>query len=394
MAKKQDRKPLKKGQAKFQLIGEAKITDFTYKLNEESQRSDWVYNMLNLGVDCGGGNIVYADMMGGYGAERDNVLYVHGIKEDKTGRKQDDWDNRFTIAWEDRFEDNILETIGNQCFLTVGLEKDKKGKVFTKKFLSAYDAIDYIQEHLEDGTVLNVKGDIKYSTYNDTSQVKKEITSVYLSKVDDPKNYRATFTQTILIDKDSVGKLDREKASYPIFAKVVDYAKMYGNKEVKQNIPYVTVFELEVDKDNPTNTKKFIDKVLKVKKDITEVTVEGDLIEGQSLVNITEADIPEDIKELIEIGAYTMEDAVNKLAVGGSKEKRMIIRRPLIRMVGDEDNKIPTIMKEESAYSDEDLIFDFMFEEDKKVETPTPEDDEKEVEEDDMSWLAALGEDE
>jgi len=71
------------------------------------------------------------------------------------------------------------------------------------------------------GTVINVKGGFKYTTYNDTVQVKKEIKSIFLSKVDDATKYKATFTQAILLDKNSVGKLDKEKAVYPIYARVV-----------------------------------------------------------------------------------------------------------------------------------------------------------------------------
>jgi len=395
MAKQEDKKQLKKGQSSFQLIGEAKITDFTFKMNETSQKSDWVWNQLNLGVDCGGGNVIYADLMGGYGSERDNVLYVHGKKENDNGKLVDDYTNQFTIAWEDRFDEDILETIGEQCFFTVGLEKDNKGKTFAKKFLSAYDAIEYIEEHLESGMVINVKGSFKYSTYNDSVQTKKEIKSIFLSKVDDLSKYKATFTQTILLDKNSVGKLDKEKAIYPIYARVIDYVKEYNGKEVKQNITFNKTFELEVDKIKPENTKKFIDKVLKVKKDITEVTIEGDIVEGQSLVNITEADIPDDIMELIEMGAYTMEDAINKLAVGGSKEKKMVIRRPSIKMVGEEDNKKPVILKTEGQYKEEDLFFDFMIENEESDDDSSEDNvgSDTSGDEEDTSWMDALDED-
>ena len=74
------------------LVGEAKINaDYTYKLDERSEKSDWVYNSLNLGVDCGDVcGTVYAELMGGYGAERDNVVYVHGKEEtEKTISKTD-----------------------------------------------------------------------------------------------------------------------------------------------------------------------------------------------------------------------------------------------------------------------------------------------------------------
>ena len=81
MAKKEEQLGLKKGKAQFMLIGEAKVNDYTFTMDKESTKSDWVWNQMNLGVDCGNGNVIYSDMMGGYGSERDNVVYVHGVKE-------------------------------------------------------------------------------------------------------------------------------------------------------------------------------------------------------------------------------------------------------------------------------------------------------------------------
>lgn len=400
------KKPLKKGQAKFQLIGEVKINDYTYQIDQESQRSDWIYNRLNLGVDCGNGNVVYADMMGGYGANRDNVVYVHGKKENDNGKMIDDFDNRFTIDWDDRFDENILETIGDMCFIKVGIEKDAKKKTFVKRFLSAYDAIKYIQEHLEDGMVINVKGRLKYSMYNDNIQTNKEIQSIFVSKIDDPSRYRATFTQTVLLDKYSIGKVNKEKKIYPITAYAVDYVGKYDGQEIKESVVFPINLELDIDINNPKNTKKFLAKILKVRKDITEITLEGDIIEGQTLVEITEDDIPDDIKELIEIGAYTKEEAVNKLAVGGNKDKRMVIRRPQIRMAGKDDDRKPVIVKEDKKYTEDDLVrlndllLDKAIDEDEDEDEDLPlepDNNDEEIENedlDDMSWLDSVGEDE
>jgi hypothetical protein len=70
MAKVEKKKLEKKNWvASFILIGEAKVNQYTYKLDEKSDKSDWVYNMLNLGVDCGEKHgTVYTELMGGYGA--------------------------------------------------------------------------------------------------------------------------------------------------------------------------------------------------------------------------------------------------------------------------------------------------------------------------------------
>lgn len=394
MAKREQKVLEKKNWANtFMLIGEAKINDYTYKLDEKSEKSDWVYNSLNLGVYCGETcGTVYAELMGGYGAERDNVVYVHGKDDDG----KDDFDNKFTIDWDDRFDETILESVGDLCFLTVGLEKDNGGKVYYKKFLTPYDMIAYINENLEDGMVINVKGNLKYSTYNDNVQVKKEINSVVLSKVDDSSKYAARFTQTMLLTKDSVGKADKDTGVLPIYAKVLDYVKEYKGKEVKTNIPYDKTFEYELDLSNPEMAKKVVDKVFKVQKGVTEVTFEGDLIEGGAVVTATEDDIPDDIKALIAIGVFTMEEALAKCTVSSGREKRMVIRKPLIKMVEDkEGNKTPTIQKFDKKYEEEDLILDFMLgtdddEEEAEVETEVEDTDEETPANDDNDWLNNL----
>jgi hypothetical protein len=371
MAKKEEKKKLEKKNwtSTFMLIGEAKINDYTYKIDEKSEKSDWIYNHLNLGVDCGEKfGTIYSEMMGGYGSERDNVVYVHGKKEDGS----DDFENRFTIDWDDRFDSSVLDSIGDLCFITVGLEKDKNGKVFYKKFLTTYDAILYIKQNLEAGMVLNVKGNLKYSSYNDNTVVKKEINSVVLSKIDDASKYVAKFTQTMLLQKDSIGKPDKDKNVIPIYAKVLDYVKEMNGVEVKGNVPFNKTFEYEIDLTNKELVQKAIDKVFKVKKGVTEITFEGDLIESGALVTVTEDDIPDDIKELIEIGAYTLEEALTKCTENTGKEKRMVLRKPVIKMVGEDGEKIPVIQKFEQKYSEEDLLLDCLI---KKEEPEDSEDD-------------------
>lgn len=374
----------------FMLIGEAKVNDYTYKLDEKSEKSDWVYNSLNLGVYCGETcGTVYAELMGGYGAERDNVVYVHGKKDDGT----DDFENRFTIDWDDRFDENILESIGDFCFMTVGLEKDKREKVFYKKFLTTYDMIAYINENLEDGMVVNVRGNLKYATYNDEIQVKKEINSVVLSKVEDKEKYCAKFTQTMLLTKDSVGRPDKEKGIIPIYAKVLDYIKEYKGKLVRCNIPYNKTFEYEIDLADKELVQRVVEKVFKVQKGVTEVTFEGDLIEGGATVMATEEDLPDEVKELIDIGVYTLDEALVRCTASSGRAKRMVIRRPQIKMVtGKDDSKTPKIQKVERKYEEEDLILDFMLANDDDEENdvaPFDVDEDNEIG-DDEDWLSKL----
>lgn len=358
MAKSKERKALKKGKAAFTLIGKAKVTDKTFNL-DNSYDSGWTDNQMYLGVDCGNGNMVYGEMRGGFFPDDDNIL--RGFSKDD---KDDDGKSKqVEIAWEDRFNEELLDTIADISFITVGVEKDVKGKTVYKKFLSAYDAVEYLNEHLKDGMVVNVKGNIGYSEYEDNVTVKKEITSIVLSKVEDESDFKATFTQTILLGFDSIGKKDPEKNTIALNAYVVDYVgkpKINGKKvEIKKNITYPKTFEVAIN-DNPEITAKMLQKFFKVKKkgSINVLTVMGNLIEGAAIVNITDDDIPDDIKELIEMGLYSEEEAKAKCAVGGNnRERRMVILKPDITYVGQDDERKPTVAFEEAKYEDTDLYF-------------------------------------
>ncbi len=357
MAKSTEKKALKKGKAAFNLIGRVKVTDKTFNL-DNTYDSGWTDNSMYVGVDCGNGNIVYAEMRSGFFPNKDNVIRGY----DKTEKDDAGKSKSVEIAWEDRFNETLLDTIADSSFLTVGVEKDVKEKTVYKKFLTAYDAVEYLSDHLEDGMIVNVKGNIGYSEYDGNVSVKKEITSIVLSKVEDEADFKATFTQAILVDSKSVGKKDEEKGTMTLDAYVVDYVgnpKIDGEKvSVKKNVTYPKTFEVAIN-ENPEVTAKMLTKFFKPKKNnISEVTVVGNLIEGAAIVNITEDDIPDDIKELIEMGLYSEEEAEKKCAVGNNnRERRMIILKPDITYVGDGENRKPTVAFEENKYVDTDLYF-------------------------------------
>lgn len=357
MAKTKERKALKKGKAAFNLIGRVKVTDKTFNL-DNSYDSGWTDNSMYVGVDCGNGNTVYAEMRSGFFPDKDNVIRAYSKDEkDDAGKSKS-----VEIAWEDRLDESLYDSISDSSFLTVGVEKDVKGKTVYKKFLTAYDAVEYLNEHLEDGMIVNVKGTIGYSEYEGNVSTKKEITSIVLSKIDDEADFKATFSQTILVDSKSIGKKNDDKGTMELTAYVVDYVgkpKIDGEKiEVKKNVTYPKTFEVAIN-ENPEITAKMLQRFFKPKKGkITEITVTGNLVEGGSTVNITEDDIPDDIKELIEMGLYSKEEAEKKIAVGnGNRERRMIIVKPDITYVGTGDDRKPTVAFEDGKYDEDDLYF-------------------------------------
>lgn len=387
-----ERKTIKKSDwvSNFTLIGKPVINDYTYKIDERSDKSNWVYNALNLGVDCGEKHgTVYCECMSGYSEENENRIYAHG----KTESGSDDFDKQMIVAWEDRFNDEILEDIGDLSFITIGLEKTNADKTHYKKFLSAYDAIAYVREHLTEDMTICVRGNLKYSEYNGNVQVRKNITSIALSKADDPSKYKATFTQSVLIDKDSASmkkdNIDMDKGVMFVDARVLDYVKEVNGIEVKGQYPYKKRFEFAMNFENEKQCKTIYEKLFKVKKGVTQVTFEGDFVEGGAVVTATWDDIPDDIKDLVEMGVYTKEEALAKCTSNGSRERRMVLRKPMIKLVGDD--KVPVVQKFEERFTEEDLVLDYLYKNKDTDDDKPPFDIEEESGSDDsMSWLNDL----
>lgn len=371
----------------FTLIGKPVINDYSFKIDEKSEKSQWIYNAMNLGIDCGDAyGVVWAEMLGGYSESGENKIYAHAKNEDGS----DNFEQQLVIAWEDRFNDDILEDVGELSFLTVGLERTDKDKTYYKKFLSAYDAISYIREHLTEDMIVNVRGNLKYSTYNDVTQVRKNITSIALSKVDDSSKFKATFTQSVLIDKDSASlkpeNIDKDKSVMYVNARVLDYVKEVNGVEIKGQYPFFKQFEFGMDFSNQAQCKKIMDKIFKVKKGINQINFEGEFIEGGSVVTATWDDLPNDIKDLVDMGVYTLDEALTKCTANGSRERRMVLKKPQIKLVGED--KIPVIGIFEERYSEEDLILDCM--NGKNDEPPFDTDEEDESEDSNMDWLNSL----
>ena len=107
--------------------------------------------------------------------------------------------------------------------------------------------------------------------------LQRKITSIVLSKIDDEADFKATFSQTILVDSKSIGKKNDDKGTMELAAYVVDYVgkpKIDGEKiEVKKNVTYPKTFEVAIN-ENPEITAKMLQRFFKPKKGkITEITV-------------------------------------------------------------------------------------------------------------------------
>ena len=402
MAKKKERTELKKSNwiANFELVGKAVINDYTFALDQHSEKSDWVWNRMNLLVDCGEKHgRVGCSLMGGYGINRDNVIYVHG--KDESGR--DDFSNFYTIDYEDRFDESILRDIGNSCFKTVALETDTKDKIVTKRFLSDKDMIEYINDVIEDEMVVYVKGNLNYQLYNGNINVEKNINYIGLSRATE-ENFRANFRQTVLLDRDCVDEVDSERKVVTVGGYVLEKFREFNGWDLTEGgsvkggkfVPLRKTFEYDFSHIDADKAKKAIQYLFKIKKDVNQVTFVGHFVESSALVPVTEDDIPDDIKELIDIGVMTMEEAMTDCVDSTrNKDYKMVFERPLIRKITDDDGNVTnTVQMFEGAYEDEDLELECLtekeVEDDESIDIPFSA-DEMFDDDDDTSWLDDLG---
>ena len=204
-----------------------------------------------------------------------------------------------------------------------------------------------------------------------------------------------------MIDKDSASlkNIDKDKGVMYVDAKVLDFLKEYNGvklvnvkgEEKGGQYPYPKQFEFAMDFANEAACKKIMEKLFKVKKGITQITFEGEFIEGGAVVTATWDDIPDDIKDLVEMGVYTKEEALAKCTANGSKERRMVLVKPQIKLVGEE--KTPVIQKFEERYTEDDLVLDYLFNDNKtsvKDDKPPFDTDEESEADNSMDWLNSL----
>ena len=390
---------IKKGISNFKIVGKAIKNDYTFGIDKQSQKSDYVYSQMRLNIKTKHGNIA-CQAMGGYSPSKPNTIYCFG--KDENGKM--DTKNRFQVAFEDRLDEDIIAKVADMNLFTAGLERDENGKITYKKFLHQADFIEYISEVLENDMVVTVRGNIEYGSYNGERQIRKNVTSIILAKEDiTEEDYEATFMQTVLTTKGFLGKPDAEKGVVPVDLYIVDYIREFEGQKIVKMVngneretgvmfpaPQTIDFKLYRDMDT---TKKLLKAFNPSKKNmVTEIVVDGIFTKGEVLETETVSinELPDDIKFMIEIGAMTEEEAVGKMSFSGGNKlpETMLITRPSVKKTEDGGLGFNVV---DGKYTEDDLLIDNILEANevklKKEEQEEEfdfEEEENEEEEDDI----------
>lgn len=340
----------KKGTSNFRLVGKIKLTPNTFSIGKQSD-SGFISNKMYIGVDCGGGNIVYSQLFDGYKKNEDGAitkkLFVHGSKADPNNprRSIDDFDNKIEILWADRHSPDWKETIaslGPSCFVNIGLLKDNKGNLITYRFVSEYDAIEYCQKELTGMTeenlnslVVEIRGTIEYRYYEGRVTYQKTITSIKRRDDVEEKDYCAEFSQTVYADKDSIGKADMERKVIPLTVKVPEYVSKYKDAEVKETVP----LDVELQLDATAPIAKWLATNISKSSGYARMTIIGNFIESGAAEEFDINTLDPDTKGMLDAGVITLEDIKMTVAIGQQRTQIMSINR--IRVIRGEDGKPP-----------------------------------------------------
>lgn len=376
MTEKTELKPLKRD---VFLVGKVKLRDDAFKLDQKSS-SGYTYSNLNFGVETGEGNVVYIEAMGGFGA---SPLPIKARNKDN---------NDLDINWADRNNPKILEQVADYKLLKVSLIPNE-----SKAFLSAYDQIAYLKTVLVDGMEVSVRATRRFSVYKGEPQSKLELVSItlpYVKKGENgeelPVEYRAVFSQTILVDEDSLNITadDVEKGETVLQAYAVDYISKYDGEQIKKN----ALFPIAVTIPLGGTGVKVAEKLFEVGTgEVSEVTIEGLVVEGydKSSNDDAELEISEETQELIDLGLFTLEEVKKKVQVRGNKVSKLMFVKPSI--FKHEETGAVNLRLDKEKYKQEDLFF---FEQAINGEAPIEQEenvDEVGSTDGGEDWMKALG---
>ena len=207
---------LQETKGSFQLRGKVTGTEKDNFYKELTTKTNKSMRMVNFGAEISEKKTVYLRLNG---MEQDSVYFSKSEKtkdgKKKTEVKKVPWSERF------KFHDDGYRMIG----VNLGIKKtfDPKGnEVNDKKTMTQYDACKYIGDEIEDNSSVFVKGNIEFSTYNDSHRTNFVPSQISLCKpidfTDEDFDPMANFEQTIVFM--SVTKREHD---FLVSAKIVTY---------------------------------------------------------------------------------------------------------------------------------------------------------------------------
>lgn len=344
-------KQLKTTVGYFDVVGDVVIDAKTITLNQPGKNNpNWIQNIFNPKIEANDGKSMFMRFSGGYDAVKGKTIYATNTS-----------DGQMEIPFADRNNPNLLTAVKENSFIRVGISKEMKkdeatGKEYKvwvyKNFLDMFDVVQFLQQALPitSKQKLHIKGKIKFSTYNGEVQRNYDVQTIYLlnGNEDEGKEMqpKLEFTQTVLL---KAGCADVSKLQEEGLATINTLILVKEKKEYK-TIPVKFLMKAKDEKQKGTYTK-LIESYFNVPEDkVRKMSLQCLFEVGYVAGNITEAELPDEAKELIELEVYSLEE-VMKMYANKERVDNLLIKRPVMKVVNE---KLVVEMSDEE-YTLEDL---------------------------------------
>ena len=347
----------------FRFEGTVNVNDKTFVINKTNEKGTWVQNRMSLAIDCGEDGYHFVSLNGGYNPQGKSTIYLTTVDEDgkflgKEHTLEIDFNERHNISKED------FDRINKNNLVRVKLDENDE-----KMFVTPYDAVEYIKDHLTDGMTIVVKGIIEDtpSANGDDWFTNHVVNQIYIKN----KEFlapRAEVSYTFLIDENVIGKPNLEERNIPLFFKGVTYIRKVGDKKYNKAcvFPKKVLFEVN-DIDTEMGQKRLtmcIDNFFtpSEKGFVDELSVKCRYKSGAKITNVKIEDLPQEIQNGIAMGAISEDQVLSTaMAISGNRTTDLVYvtANVIIKNIEDENgNSSPKVdvICEKKKYKTSEIV--------------------------------------
>lgn len=261
-----------------------------------------------------------------------NMAFVEAFDSVQETIKTMNSDNeKLDVAWEDRFDEEIINQVASYRKYIVDLGEDHGGR---QEFITVYDMIKHLQEHLPsyEGRVV-VTGQFTREWYGKKKMYFSKFRIQNVFAAPEERKSRLMITADLFYNKDSFDDSDFNESKK---ITLDCYIEQYINKdEGRKYVPIQVVFSgAKYDMENERHKKLLNYKMKYIKP--TEITVDGKtvklkptqmvhipwemvLLRGAEEADFDESMLTDAQKEQIELGIKTLDDFKPKGNIYGDR---------------------------------------------------------------------------
>lgn len=291
---------------------------FVGELKANTKPEDKMY-FLKTGRTKGKTSMPYQSLLLSVASEKNMRASVElfGMKQDLI-KTMDTDNNKIDIDWDNRFDDDVIKEVANykKTIIKIGDER--------KEFVSPYDAVDYVAEHIDElnGKKVVVTGQRSKNLYQNKLSDRFQISSIRTIDDDDDQPNRLTVNIDFFFDKDSFDLADW-KNEHKLYINGYTSEYISDTKETKY-VPQQIVFDCgKIDWKNEKHRSLVAfklkvlgcelgdeDKVsVKLKgKNVFKIGIKATYVNGSEKAEFDESMLTDMQREAIELGLNTLDD--------------------------------------------------------------------------------------